>query len=80
MLTIRFIGMDGREVVQPIRSVYYNPPNSFNDGRDFLEVFRTENECEIMWEGTAFVMNENGKTVATYRLNSPPKAEAETDN
>lgn len=76
MLTIRFMANDGGEFVRPVRSVHYIPPNG--ERLDFLAVYPEDGEPENLYAGTAYVMNDSGKTVATYHLQMPPKNAVES--
>lgn len=71
MLTIRFKAWDGGEFVREISSLHYLPPTNLEE-RDRLTVKYADGEYSDLYEGTAYVMNENGKTVADYHLSAPP--------
>lgn len=63
MMTLKYIGADGREAVFPVASVDFDPEAK-------LLVGRGTPDGDKEWKtGRAFLMNDQGKTVATYNLN-----------
>lgn len=77
MLTVRFMAMDGGELVVPVQSVRYIPPMAQQDGRilDRLNIIEESGGMTDFFEGTVYVMNDHGKTVATYHLISTQQEE-----
>lgn len=76
MLTIKVI-RDGNEFVKGgIKSVAYSP--SIVDGKNVpptLTAFYADEDPETWLYGRAYVMNENGKTIAVYDIYPFPEME-----
>ena len=74
MLTIRTIDPDGLEVVREIRNTMLRPAKESPTGSPCLTYFLEHSEgndwpdCVDVYCGTVYVMNESGKTVASYFL------------
>jgi hypothetical protein len=77
MLTVRVIEASGLEQVREVRSVMLRPAKESLTGSPCLTYFMDSNEgwsnSVDVYEGTAYVMNENGKTVASYFLGNLPR-------
>ncbi len=59
MMTLKHIDCDGREKVFPVSSVAFDP--------DTMVLVGYKAEGNMQWtHGRAFLMNDHGKTVATY--------------
>jgi hypothetical protein len=79
MLTIKVCSNEGHELVKEVESVMLRPSKETASGHDCVTYFPVSNPSnpEIavdVLEGTVYVMNSNGKTVADYYLGSLPKA------
>lgn len=71
MLTVRIIEPVGHERVFEVRCVSAQPANTqTNEDKRIEKVFleRDAGLLEVVDQGTIYVMNGNGKTVATYHL------------
>lgn len=70
MLTVRIVSQTGFEKVKEAESVHFYPPvitkNTGNPAT--LHIFYSKDSPETIDEGKVYVMNENGKTVASYEL------------
>jgi hypothetical protein len=78
MLTIKIIENDGRETVKEINSVTLRPANESSSGSRCLTYFGFQNNefyATDVFNGTVYIMNENGKTIANYVLFGEPKVE-----
>lgn len=75
MFSIKVIedGYGGEWVKSDVRSVKFNPPIDETKRDATLYVWYKDQEPETIYSGLVYVMNENGKTVADYRLLSYPK-------
>lgn len=62
MMTLKHIAVDGRESVVSLASVSFDPDRK-------VVIGHAPPERDREWKsGRVFVMNENGKTVATYNF------------
>ena len=67
MFSIKVIEDDGHEFVKSeVRTVAFNPPTQ--DAQASLFVWYKDEPTETFLSGTIYIMNENGKTVADYRI------------
>lgn len=74
MFSIKVIEDDGHEFVKSeVRTVAFNPPEIETGSDASLFVWYKDEPAETFLSGLIYVMNENGKTVANYRLYSLPK-------
>jgi hypothetical protein len=64
MLTVRIITANGFEKVLEVTEVEYFPPRKDNEPAQLF--LHPCGECII--EGNVYVMNESGKTIASYNL------------
>lgn len=72
MLTIKVVNSNGRELVKEIRSAMYRPPQETEYNFWVLTYWPVANEPpEDVLEGSVYVMNDNGKTIANYCLSKP---------
>lgn len=69
MLTIRVIQEDGRELLKEVSSVMRRPGEETLTRSDCITYFEDENAIDV-FDGTIYVMNENGKTIAVYKVSS----------
>jgi len=70
MLTMRYIESDGKEMVKEVEAVGRFPASESITNSDYLVYWNTDGQgCEIH-DGTVYVMNENGKTIANYVVSS----------
>lgn len=68
MFTIKIIEEDGSEYVKPdVAGVRFNPSMTVTD-KSSLFVWYKDAPVETIFSGNAYVMNENGKTIANYNL------------
>jgi hypothetical protein len=74
MLTVRIIYPDGMESIKEVRTVMVNPPKQSPTGAAMVTFWRPDkdSEPEDVLEGDVYVMNENGKTIASYNIRKPP--------
>lgn len=83
MLTVKVIRPDGSEFIKEASTVFLNTPKQSPTGRSSVSFFvpllpavpigtEVGHECVDVYEGTVYVMNGNGKTVANYALGSEP--------
>jgi len=70
MLTMRYIEKDGKELVKEIKSLMRCPASESITDSDFLIYWNTDGEGVEIHDGTVYVMNENGKTIADYVVSS----------
>lgn len=79
MFTVKVIEDDGSEFVKSdVRTVAFNPP-VMETGKDAsLFVWYKDEPAETFVSGKIYVMNENGKTVADYRLYNLPKKDTQS--
>ena len=83
MLTIKLIRPDGCEIkpenflsnqdfseyVEEVKSVFLNTGNQSASGHPSVTYFVPgKDDCVDIYEGTVYVMNEAGKTIAKYDL------------
>jgi hypothetical protein len=83
MLTIKVIRPDGSKIkpedflsnkdfsefVEEVKSVFFNTGNQSVSGHPSVTYFVPGSDrCIDIYEGTIYVMNENGKTIAKYDL------------
>jgi hypothetical protein len=77
MLTVRVIEASGLEQVREVRSVMLRPAKESLTGSPCLTYFLDSGEgwsnSVDVYDGTVYVMNENGKTVASYFLGNLPR-------
>jgi hypothetical protein len=74
MLTVKYIDLQGNETVFATQEVRYVPNDGIESG-GHVWFDRPDGKAEGVLAGVScgsvFVMNEAGKTVATYRLGDP---------
>jgi hypothetical protein len=73
MLTMLLINKDGSELVKEIDSVMKRPAKESASNASCLTYFEKRhdgNQAVDVFDGTMFIMNENGKTVANYVVSS----------
>lgn len=72
MLSVKHIMPNGRETVRLVEKVEFDPVSSrtakSSDDCDYIFIWVGRDFPERIEVGTVYVMNENGKTVATYKL------------
>lgn len=69
MLTVKHIMVGGKESVRTVTKVDYYPQGAPGNGYDSPVVFTEAPDGTATYEfGRIYVMNENGKTVASYHL------------
>ena len=68
MLTIKHVCDDGHEAIVSVISVRFDP-----DGNKLIGCGANEVMISCHEGGHAWVMNDNGKTVASYNLRAPQK-------
>jgi hypothetical protein len=73
MLTVKIIRPDGTEWVEEAKSVCSNTAEQSATHNPSVTYFTNDKEmrCIDIYEGTIYVMNENGKTIADYYLLYP---------
>ncbi len=69
MLTILVVYPDGTELVKEVDSVMRRNGVESESGAACI-TFWTKDEVRDIFDGKVFVMNDNGKTVATYVVSS----------
>ena len=81
MLTIRTIHPSGSESVFQARHIIVEPPGPARRRVSFYdEAFEPVHVAGLPYVeyGTVYAMNESGRTVATYDLNEPERAQTQT--
>ena len=80
MFSIKVKREDGYEFVKSdVKTVMFSPPIAETQKDASLFVWYKDEPSETITEGQVFVMNENGKTVADYRIYGFPKVTMATD-
>jgi len=69
MLTIRIIYPNGGELVKTVHSVMRRPGNETETGSACITYFENDRAIDV-YDAQVYVMNENGKTIADYLVNS----------
>jgi len=67
---MRWIELSGEELVTEVRAVKRLPAKDSITNSDYIIWFRADGEGVEIHDGKIFVMNENGKTIASYVVNS----------
>ncbi len=74
MMTIRHVAPSEHEVVIQTRRVELYPKSTSSEGVPSVFYERDDGSTDEITQGTVYVMNDNGKTVAVYHLRySEPK-------
>ena len=68
MLTIKVISKDGKECIEEVKSVMFNPATEQRSATMFVWYEDKEDLPYTLYEGTVYVMNENGSTIAKYDI------------
>lgn len=73
MLTIKMIRQDGSEFIEEAKSFAYNSKEQSASNFPSITYFTKQNDTSVVvahdiYEGTIYVMNENGKTIGNYFL------------
>jgi hypothetical protein len=69
MLTINHIEANGHQSIRQAKWVSYDPDTKqLTAGNAIMDVKTEEQHHDTFANGRIYVMNENGKTVATYNL------------
>ncbi|MFA5036433.1 MAG: hypothetical protein WC479_04585 [Candidatus Izemoplasmatales bacterium] len=71
MLTVRVVSNKGHEIVEEAEVVTLYTAEESNDGKRRVMYFKnvhSDKDGQEVLDGHVFVMNENGKTIATYHL------------
>lgn len=70
MLTMRYIEEDGHEIVKEIESIMRVPAKESVTKSAHLIYWNVEDKGQAIeiYDGTVYVMNENGKTIANYAV------------
>ena len=84
MLTVKFVDIDGTELIQEARCVQFNPERESRnphgsalpsiEGREVI-VTRVDNNVFSVVVGTVYVMNDTGRTVSKYDLSQLARAQ-----
>ena len=82
MFTVRVIEPSGLEMVREARSVMLRPPAESPTGSPCLTYFTESGDGDNwpntvdVYDGTIYIMNENGNTIASYFLGNLPRTPA----
>jgi len=77
MLTVLIRGWSGHERILQTKEVRSEPPSEFRKGGFRYFIDREDGTCEEVdgeYSSVIYVMNDAGRTVATYYFSRPPQA------
>jgi hypothetical protein len=71
MLSVRIIYPDGSELVKEVSRVFKVPSETDTKTTSCVHYYEPNSvTCNYVDSGNVYVMNDNGKTIATYTVNT----------
>jgi len=70
MLTSRVFGSNGNENIFQVNNVFAQSKERPGDGIHSVTLFLNDNSSVEIFDGYVYIMNDNGKTIASYTLNN----------